>query len=255
MASPSNNYELVDQLSRRWHRTICPLYVRNYHSQTAFQSIGTAFLLRYRGAIFFCSAHHAIKEIQNADSIHTEIDGKVINLSGTYFRGSSDTDVAVAHLNHNWMTKRSLTRCAAISFPETVTTVRERGLYFLMGFPSTKNKINSAFGKSDQKVYTYSLTEPRVAKGSTSLTDYLAFEFDVKSMNDSYGASANPPKLNGMSGCPIFEVVTRVKNDFTIQQGVELVGVFCEWSKSHRELRGANIEALKEALDLWCREI
>ncbi|EOG7766830.1 hypothetical protein ACLIOJ_004817, partial [Vibrio parahaemolyticus] len=176
-----------------------------------YQSFGSGFTVLLANEIFLITAHHVIDEANErmdrfgANGVISNIGGVGVDMSGLKFSGIKTEDVASAHLTRDWAESKNVTRVFPYNLNEDKSSLIRTGKFFVMGFPSSKNKLNERLNKKDRHIFAYSFENKKSKSEYTEIEEHEAFVLDINDMVSTEGEKRRPPNFDGVSGSPVFE--------------------------------------------------
>ncbi|MGL1696325.1 hypothetical protein ACSTH7_22940 [Vibrio parahaemolyticus] len=239
---------VVDGLVEQWQNIVAPFYTNAPNSNVAYQSFGSGFTVLLANEIFLITAHHVIDEANErmdrfgANGVISNIGGVGVDMSGLKFSGIKTEDVASAHLTRDWAESKNVTRVFPYNLNEDKSSLIRTGKFFVMGFPSSKNKLNERLNKKDRHIFAYSFENKKSKSEYTEIEEHEAFVLDINDMVSTEGEKRRPPNFDGVSGSPIFEILCDLSDPSKIHFGVDLVGVFTEWRQKQNEIVCSHIK-------------
>jgi hypothetical protein len=172
-----------------------------------------------------------------------KIFGKSIDLHGLYFASEEKEDVAVTLLPWRWLESYGIDTLVAPSVAQLPSSYQKTGMYIVFGYPSSINKLDRYWrGKNPTAQWFPSV--PSSSKGvKTSMPSAQLYSYDSKEFLEK-----TPFALNGMSGGPILEILSRrigSKNGLSIFPRA----IICEHHKKSRAIAAAPIEVALKLID------
>jgi len=163
-------------------------------------------------------------------------------LHGLYFIESSDTDLAVTMLPWEYLESHGI-RNIYVPQLESLPPIYERtGAYHLMGYPASKNKFDLRYDNMASKIM---VIEAKLDTRNLNLSE-VSTAINIYYDHKAYGSTL--PALQGMSGGPLYEVLSRKIGD---KNGLSLFprGVLCEWRRVHRIVVAINIDSVVKLIE------
>ncbi|MDW6019908.1 hypothetical protein SBW85_19575 [Vibrio plantisponsor] len=240
--------KVVDELVERWKGVVVPFYTNAPNSRVTYQSIGSGFVVLLGNEIYLATAHHVIDEINErmdrsgANGVISNICGTGCDLSGLKFEAIKSEDVAAAHLNREWADTKGIERVTPYNLNQDKSHLIRTEKYFVLGYPSSKNKLNEQLDKKDRHIFGYSFCAKKQQSEHTEIEGHEAFILDVDDMYSTEGEKRRPPNLDGVSGSPVFEIMCDLSNPGKAHFAVDLIGVFVEWRMKANEIVCSRIQ-------------
>ncbi len=195
-------------------------------------SIGSGFIVSYLSNKYLVTALHVIDKLKayTAKCISINNTNVVFNMEGL---SDIDNDIVVFKLTDKWFADNNIDNTFIFNMDD-IDFSGERLLYFLLGYPSSKNKIYGIAPNSTRDRIVLSITafkyEDDICK-ITNIKSPIPFLYDHDKILDSkLQQYTNPPDLHGMSGGPAIELIHT--QDEGLQ--VRLIGIITEWYKNER---------------------
>jgi hypothetical protein len=244
-----DSVEFIDELVKRWGQLVIPFFSSNPKSKTGAIGFGSGFLVRFSGKHYLVSALHVINDALAHGTVVLNIKGKGIVLENLEFFIDSDNDIAAAPIDE-FLIRNGINSVPAVELDNEKSSFEPLGFHLLMGYPGTKNKLDTKWNKVDRKLYSITAeicsAEPEV---NTEISDHVLFNFDPKNQVDSnLKPAGKPPQLYGMSGGPAFEIHAKRVSEDELKFYVRLVGVLVEWHQNKKVVIAAKKEALTSLL-------
>lgn len=239
---------VVDGLVDHWQDIVAPFYTNAPNSDVTYQSFGSGFTVLLGREIFLVTAHHVIEqgneriERYGANGVFGNIGGVGFDMSGLKFSGIETEDVASAHLGRDWAETRNIKSVFPYNLNEDKSSLIRTGKFFVLGFPSSKNKLNERLNKKDRHIFAYSFENKKSKSNHTKIEDHEAFVLDINDMISTEGEKRRPPNFDGVSGSPVFEILCDLSDSNKIHFGVDLAGVFTEWRQKENEIVCSHIK-------------
>ncbi len=243
----------IDRFVSTWGDIVVPLYGGQANSKINFDGIGSGFLVEYEGLIFLVTCHHVVKNLNKVNGVVGFFDGRGIELSNLAFLGNIDEDIQVALLDREWVARKKVKKVKAFPLLKDKSSYEKTSYNFFMGYPSSKNELKKNSEKSDRFLYSYSIsdTDKLPCSPKTKIQNHTAFSFDIDSMSNTNEIAGRPPKLNGVSGGPLFSVLRAKSNTDKPKFALEFSGVFSEWRKQDKEIVFINKISVIESIEHW----
>jgi len=193
---------IVDESVRRACVGIGLILVNDWRHK--WDGVGTGFLATYGGQVYLITAKHVIDLAFGHKQVAMKVANQLVFLHGIFFASDSESDIAVTLLPTHWLESYHI-KFLYMPRLELLSSVYEStGQYVLVGFPASKNKLDVRWQEMDTMVVSISANLNQGLIGSLSkIPDPLYVNYDHK----AYGR--NMPALHGMSGGPLFEVMSR----------------------------------------------
>ncbi|MDZ5459249.1 serine protease family protein [Azohydromonas lata] len=250
---PSSAFQIVDDITKSWGRTVVPFYVADNKSKHRLLGCGSGFLAAYKNRLYLVTALHVINDLPSGEALIANIGGKGVLINGLPFKISRDADIAVALLHDFWLTTNKVHGVHALPIKLKADQDQSLNIYILIGYPGAKNIINGNIGSRDRNLMGYSFFEKiENVKAKTHIKNPIGFRFDKKSATDSNGNRVDGGRFNGNSGGPVIESVIDPRNFFSAGLSIRFSGVFLGWDKSSKEIicaRPENLIKLLEEID------
>ena len=148
----ADSVEFIDELVKRWGRLVVPFFSNNPKSKTGANGFGSGFLVRFSGSHYLVSALHVINDALSHGTVALNIKGKGIVLENLEFFIDSDNDIAAAPIDE-FLMRNGINSVAAVELDNEKTSFEPLGLHLLMGYPGTKNKLDTNWNKVDRRLY------------------------------------------------------------------------------------------------------
>ena len=110
-------------------------------------------------------------------------------------------------------------------------------LYVMLGYPGTANRIKGAYGQTDRKLFGFSVELSTCSTPlDTKITLPLRLSYDPKTRFNSQRQVTCPPKLHGISGCPVLQPFGNAGGPEEIILKGCCAGMAVEWHKDTKEV-------------------
>ena len=250
MASNLTTVEIFDALAERWQNIVVPFLTNGKKSRTGARGFGSGFMATYRGVHFLVTAKHVLDETIRHGTCAININDHVLLLENMDFFTDPDNDLAFTPIQ-DALLRNKVERVLAIDLTPGFEVRESLGYHLLMGYPASKNKLDSRWGKVDRTLLSITAQKseaehPWVKK----ISDPVVFNYDPKKQIDStFQPTGQPPQPYGMSGGPALEV----RFSGTYEEGysffVTLSGVLVEWHENKRAIVAASSDSLLRAFE------
>lgn len=180
----------------------------NPKSKTGANGFGSGFLVRFLGSHYLVSALHVVENALEHGTVVVNINGKGIVLENIGFFKDSDNDIAAAPIDE-FLIRNGINSVPAVELDNENTSFEPIGYHLLMGYPGTKNKLDTRWNKTERKLYSIiAQICSEETDVNTDISDTVLFEFDTKALVDSnLKPAGKPPQLYeaeiGVSYCCI----------------------------------------------------
>lgn len=205
--------------------------------------VGTGFAVTYQENVYLVTANHVLKQAFKNKAVLAKVFGKTVSLSGLYFADSEDFDLAVTLLPWKWLESYDIGNIYLPRLEPLPPVYEPTGEYHLAGFPASKNKMDLRWTKDrSTKVFTIEAKLDSRELSLSKIPHPIHLHYDPK----AYGS--NLPDLHGMSGGPLYEVMSRQIGN---RRGLSLVprGVLCEWHKESQVVVACSIESIIKLIE------
>ncbi|OBT07575.1 S1 family peptidase [Vibrio cyclitrophicus] len=205
---------------------------------------GSGFLIESETSLYLVTAYHVV-EMSQGKQCCLQIHNDVIVLDKLRLIGLKQYDVAVARVDE---LRQKLKSSSYFSTSEIAISTEE--VNFMVGYPITKNKLNSYWGRVDRHMLGVTLgveiTENKPV--SDVLTPYC-FDMPSRSVFDSHlNVNGKAPKLQGMSGGP---VLTIDYMDICLNNPPRLLGVIVEKEHKHDVVFVTSMAPVLSLIERW----
>ncbi len=230
-------FPIVEQLVHRCAVGVTPILGNNWRIPK-WEGVGTGFFLMEKGKAYLVTASHVLDCAFQYKQVVAKIFGEPVYLHGLYFASDPTLDVSVTLLPKNWLNSHGIDEIFAPSAIKLPPSYEGTGQYVILGFPASMNKIDLRWQSDSPKAawFTALRTVPNIAR--TTIPSSLCLSYDPK---DFRGGGRSPPALQGMSGGPVWEIISRRITDSTIGLSLYPQGVLCEWHKGHKTIVASTI--------------
>ncbi|MEZ7493373.1 trypsin-like peptidase domain-containing protein [Pseudoalteromonas distincta] len=244
-----DSVDFIDELVKSWGGLVVPFFSSNPKSKTKVNGFGSGFLVRFSGSHYLVTALHVINDALSHDTVVLNIKGKGIVLENLKFFIDSDNDIAAAPIDE-FLMRNGINSVQAVELDNEKTSFKPSGFHLLMGYPGSKNKLDTKWDKVDRKLYSFTAKICSAAPNvNTEISDHVLFDFDPKDQVDSnFKSVGKPPHLYGMSGGPAFEIHQKRVSEGELKFYVRLTGVLVEWHQNKKVVIAAKKEALTNLL-------
>ena len=232
----------IDKAIEKWSDIVVPIFVSSEKSDQAANGLGSAFLCEEGNCKFLVTALHVVTEANKSKLQVANINGKGVDIGGLPFRVMKNHDVAVVELSDEWFQSKEIKSVKTAPLGRDLSAWTKTGLYFAIGYPGTKNRLDMRYGKIDRYCQSISVTALDAYSFKTPIQDAMCFSYDHKKVFDSTGKLLGPqPDLNGMSGGPCLELLSSMS--LPKKHSFHPVGVLTEWHKKERVIVAAPLRA------------
>lgn len=233
-------FPVVEQLVHRCSVGVTPILVNNWRIPK-WESVGTGFVLMDEGNAYLVTASHVLDCAFQHKQVVANIFGKPVHLHGLYFASDPELDVSVTLLPRSWLNSYGVFEMYAPSALKLPPDYEGTGQYVICGFPNSMNRIDHRWSSdSPQAAWITALrATPNIT--SSSIPSPLCLSYDPKAFR---GGARNPPALHGMSGGPVWEIISRRMPDSKIGLSLYPKGVLCEWHKRQRTIIASTIDSV-----------
>jgi Trypsin-like peptidase domain len=226
---------VIDNVVEKWMGIVVPFFTNDPHSLHKLIGIGSGFLVEYEKKIFLITAHHVLKDIPDGKIVTANINGKGVCINDLPFVKSDTDDLAVALIQNDWAATQGIKSLFPLLLADKASDFVKSNFFILLGYPASKNKLNSNTNDTDRRLIGYSSQQKiEVPISKTHINKPIAFSFNKKFATDTNEIKINAGSFSGNSGGPVLEVLIR-KDDLNIIS-VILAGVFLGWDKTTKEL-------------------
>lgn len=245
-AEPSSR--LVQLLSR----CIVPIYHKSERSIPAH--VGTGFLVRGKTGLFLVSAGHVLQNLRTHQLFVYISETITLNISGRYVLSSvgihDKLDLGVVKL-----------RCGLRYFGDSAKMAlpinclvgnalpRDEKDYLLIGVPETKSRFrrrNSSIIANYCPFLTQSASCDKYEQLRVSPFSHIVLAYNWKRCYTLQGSKTDFPKIDGMSGCPLF--LFEDKRDVFDSTNNFIVGVLIEYHFSKQCLLATDVRYALEII-------
>lgn len=227
--------EVVDNVVERWGKVVVPFFIKDPHSNHRIFGYGSGFLVNYDNKVFLVTALHVLNGISNGEALLANINGSSVFINDLVFIKSDQYDIAVASIHNDWAKIQNIKSLFPLPLTDKTPEFVTSNTYVLLGYPGSKNKLNSNTKETTRHLVGYSSPERIEApRSKTHVTNPIAFKFNKKDAFDSNENKINVGGFNGNSGGPVLEIL--IKKDTVNTISVSLAGVFIGWDKDCQEL-------------------
>lgn len=238
----------IDGIVESWGRAVVPFFAGSEKSKTAAFGFGSGFLIVRNGRCYLATALHVVEEMIRCGVCVTSIAGKGMAVEHLEFTFDQANDLAVVAIDR-FLQEKGVGSIFPINLDSEPCSGEPTGLHLLMGYPASKNKLDTKWNKVDRMLFSIT-AEQSDGKGiNTPIANALFFAFEPKKMVNSQAVRAdNPPDLYGMSGGPVLALFSE-QTPVGINFGVRFCGVLVEWHSRHRAIVAAKKEDLIRLID------
>jgi len=245
----TEHLKLIDNFVESWNSIVVPIYGKK-SNDNRYYGIGSGFLVNFKKEIFLVTCLHVVECAKNYKGVFGIFNGNGITFHEKNFYIDKDNDIATTHLDAKFANENKLEKVKAFPFEKDKSEYKESGLYFFMGYPSSKNVL-STVGGFDRRLQSYSIDVHKRTNAETKINKNIAFYFDAKSMLTTNLEKKIPPTLNGVSGGPLLSI-SILENDYGIDFSLILVGVFSEWYQNKKKIVFTEVSAVTDLLNDVC---
>ncbi|WP_218928990.1 serine protease [Burkholderia sp. LA-2-3-30-S1-D2] len=240
--NPSSDYKsIIDASINRALAGVSPIFVNNWNSK--WEGVGTGFVVTFGGQAYFVTANHVIAAAFTQKQVAAKIFGKWVFLHGLYFVDNLKSDISVTFLPPRWLESYGISEIFAPMLEPLPATYTGTSTFMMVGYPASKNKFDLRW-PSDMT------TKPIAIEAKLDDRRFAPTNIEP-SIHIHYDHKAFPirlPALQGMSGGPLFEVMSR---EIGARRGLSLCprGVLCEWHKRQRVVVAASIDSVAKTIE------
>lgn len=205
---------------------------------------GSGFLIESESSLYLVTAYHVIEMTQGKQCC-LRIHNDVILLDKLRLMGLKQYDVAVACVDEF---RHQLEGSSHFSTSEVAITTGE--INFMVGYPITKNKLNSYWGRVDKHMLGVTLgVEIAENRPVSDVAAPYCFDMPSRSVLDSnLNVNGKAPKLQGMSGGP---VLTTDNLDIYLNNPPRLLGVIVEKEHKHDVVFVTSMAPVISLIERW----
>jgi len=195
----------------------------------------------HEGNYYLVTASHVLDCAFRYKQVVANICGRPIHLHGLYFASDTEFDVSVSLLPKSWLNSYGIDEIYAPTTIQLTSPYESTGLYVIFGFPASMNKIDPRWSSKAPSPAWFSTLSKASNIARTTIPSALHLTYSPK---DFRGGGRNPPALQGMSGGPVWEILTRRMSDSTIGLSLYPQGVLCEWHKKEKAIIASTIHSV-----------
>ena len=242
--STPDYFPIVEQLVHRCAVGVTPILGNNWRIPK-WEGVGTGFVLMDKGNAYLVTANHVLDGAVQYKQVVAKIFGEPVHLHGLYFASDPTLDVSVTLLPKNWLNSYGIDEIFAPSAIELHPSYEGTGQYVILWFPASMNKIDCRWPSDSPKAawFTALRAAPNIVR--TTIPSPLCLTYDPKDFRDG---GRNPPALQGMSGGPVWEIISRRITDLTTGLSLYPQGVLCEWHKGQKTIVASTIGSVTKTI-------
>jgi len=233
-ADPLGIIALCNAIAQDWARCVCPVYVDSDRRFVTAQGIGTMFPCAAVDTLYLMTASHVIRDSMNCDVRIVSMQGHGITIANMLFQCVDLPDIAVAEFSADEAAKRGMIWTDVIPLDADWSGWVGTGIFYLLGFPASKNELKGQFGRVRQECLVYQ-SNPVPATRRTQIPDALALFYAPKKATDPHGKRVTPPDMHGMSGGPCLEIMMRKRAD-GLELKARLHGIIVEYFPQDQQI-------------------
>lgn len=235
------------QLANKYSRALVSFFTLNKNSKREFILVGTGFLIQLANApgVVIMTASHVVTDLMNADFRAISIDGDKYPFGKMDVLHNSEQDYAIISLPEEIFKSEKTYPYFNLNYRNELTPLRS---FMITGYPGSRNifhvdreskglsRLNiifHSFGFDTESEDIYFHYNDKKGKKGT--------QFTPESMSDNN----NIPKMDGMSGAIISQIMINLSND---SLSLRPVGVFKEHLKKKNLLVGCTFIPFAEEL-------
>ena len=231
-------------------QTVCPIWFR---VRNGYELHGSGVLLRIGGSRFLASAAHVLDRILREDGwiglpggyFQIPLDGKLITPPHEG-RKKDHVDVGFISLGESLASTMSDTYAfLPVHCLEVLDDGKKGTPYIINGCPSKKvEKTDKTFRPQLYEFRTTGLSHNTYAALGLIPERQIAMEFDRKRMKNGLGQLVQSPKPNGVSGGPVWKMVSTTDASGNPAFTKSLAGIVIEHDEGKRLLIATRIVAV-----------
>lgn len=239
----------IDDVVDRWSIIVVPFYSSSTKSNANADGFGSGFVVRYRNKLFLATASHVVDDAMKNEVNIIVINGHSILLENIIAMRDEQNDIAAFPLD-NLLRKNGFRSVSGLDI-DVAPKGEPLGLNLLLGYPGTKNRLNSKFKKTNR--HLQSITAKKIdheVSLKTEISNCIQFEYNTKKLIDSkLNKIPNSPYLHGMSGGPALEMRQELTSEHELKTHIRLVGVLVEWHQQQKVIVATEASSLIKLLD------
>lgn len=249
-----NSLEYREKIIQNLGCYVVPILTKVPHTTRNFQTIGSGVIVGKNNRTFLTTARHVANSLIEDRPHVVKIYDKIVKLDQLAFYNSETSDLAIAELFDEWLIAKQLLSINRYDIERSFDNLQATKEMFVMGYPATKNKIEPALEKTKLCLFSLVLKQSDCPNSNTKIVAPLLLEFQrnnlISTERKPYG---KPPKLNGISGGGIFELleeyINEVNGDTVVKQALMLRGIVSECREAENHIVGASVDAVNELIN------
>lgn len=234
--------EIINDIASHWESIVIPIFGKSKHPSGA-TTIGSGFIATINNHFLLITAAHVAKTIQESNIITINIKGCAVNLTGLPIIKNALQDIALIPLSPKWMEQNKLKTIKSVAINAPNTDWKRTGIYIAMGYPSSRNMLDSRYKKFNRYCHSISLAEINSCDLNTSIQNPLLLQYDHENIFNNKGEKLGAQiDLHGMSGGPCMEILKWKNLDGTIKYTLDPTAVLAEWHKNKKIIIASKIK-------------
>lgn len=217
---------ITDKLTKKWGEAIVAFYTLKENSKKEYVLIGSGFIFKRGESFYVMTASHVILDpIQNKKEIFVVIGEQIYSLKTEVYY-NTEQDYAYFELPKEAKDKEYIYFDSDRAKREQLNKTSS---FVIIGYPSTKNTYHK--DKNFKGLQMIGLTLHNFSFDTKSEDIYFSFDLKGNHIFEPSSKNKSLPKLNGMSGSIIAQIVINQHNGITLIP----IGVFKEYRHQQQQ--------------------